>query len=60
MADGGEAIHVFDIGADQIERYRAVRLGKLAQEQVLALERAADGLAGGFADDREHKRLGKQ
>ena len=50
LADSGEAIHVFDVGPDQIQRLRAVWFGKLAEEQVLALQRAADRAAHSFSD----------
>ncbi len=50
LADRSEAVHVLDVGADQIERLCAVGFRELAEEQVFALEGAADGAADGFAD----------
>src|SRR5205814_10435077 len=41
LADRREAVHVLHIGAHQFERLAKIRLRKLAEKQILALQRDA-------------------
>jgi hypothetical protein len=50
VADREEGVHGSDLPADERERLRAVRLDQVLQEQVLPLQRAADGPAQAAAE----------
>ena len=52
MADRHERVDVDARGADQIERLPAIRLAEAVEEQILALQRAADRHAQRAAERR--------